>query len=105
MEAAQIKAILSDLGYGMNTLLELKDVNAIVLEGQMNLYPDPETRFMFKSSGNIGLILGYRGKTDSEGNFIANSKPAYAVPFDQLESIQMASKYRPTGAYRFGRSM
>lgn len=105
MESYQIEAILKDLGYGMNAMLELKDVNALVLEGNMNLYPDPETRFMFKSSGKIGLILAYRGKTNADGEFIANSRPVYAVPFDQLAAVQMVSKTRPQAAYRFGRSM
>lgn len=105
MEKYQIQAILDDLGYNMNTMIPLREVNAIVLEGNMNLYPDDHTRFFFKSSGNIGLVLGYRGSVNKDGEFIAKAKPAYAVPFDQVEGFQLTSDSRPYAPYMFARSM
>lgn len=105
MEAFQVKAILDDLKYNMNTLIPLKEVNAIVLEGNMNLYPDDNTRFKFVSSGNIGLVLCYRGSKDPDGNFVPRKRPICAVPFDQIEGFQLISKSRPYAPYMFARSM
>lgn len=105
METYQIKVILDELGYSMNTPIPMNEINAIVLEGNMNLYPDPLTRFIFKSYENIGLLLAFSGKYDTDDNFIQDKKPLYAVPFDQIEGFQLVNKYRPYAPFRFGRSM
>lgn len=105
MEAHQIKAILDDLGYDMDAMIPMKEINAIVLEGNMNLYPEDNLRLKFHSSGKVGLVMGYRGFYNKDGEFVPNSKPAYAVPFDQVEGFQLVSPFRPYEAFKLGRSM
>lgn len=101
----QVKSILDDLNYNMNTIIPMTEVNAIVLEGNMNIYPEPDSRFYFKSDGNIELILYYHGKYNDDGEFIPNEKPYYVVPFDQILSIQLISDSRISAPFRYGKSM
>lgn len=105
MEAYQIKAILNELGYDMETYLPMKEINAIILEGNMNVYPEDNLRLKFHSNKNVGMLMAYRGTYDNDGSFIPKSKPAYIIPFDQIEGFQLVSKYRPYEAFKFGRSM
>lgn len=105
MKTSQVKAILDDLGYNLNAYIPLKEINAIVLEGNMNLYPEPDSQLFFKSTSGCDLILCYRGKYDDDGNFVPNKKPYYAVPFDQILAFQLIGPARPSAAFRYGRSM
>ena len=57
MTNEQIKFVLKNIGnYDVNKLIPLTEVSTIVMEGNMNVYPDPFTRFIFRDGKNIGLI-------------------------------------------------
>lgn len=107
MNTAQVTTVLSEIGsYSVNALIPLTEVNAIVLEGNKNIYTDDNVRFYFKTGTNLGLMLAYGGVTDSDGVFTQISdKPAYAVSFEQIEAFQLVSKYRRRSPYKFGTSM
>ena len=107
MTNEQIKFILKNIGnYDVNKLIPLTEVSTIVMEGNMNIYPDPFTRFIFRDEKNIGLIEANRGYVGSDGVFVQTHKlPTFVVPFDQFEAFQLVSPTRRTAPYITGQSM
>ena len=107
MTNKQIKFILKNIGnYDVNKLIPLTEVSTIVMEGNMNIYPDPFTRFIFRDEKNIGLIEAYRGYVGSDGVFVqTHNLPTFVVPFDQVEVFQLVGPTRRTAPYRTGQSM
>ena len=87
MTNKQIQFILKNIGnYDVNKLIPLTEVSTIVMEGNMNIYPDPFTRFIFRDEKNIGLIEAYRGYVGSDGFPISRSYQTYC-------SVQNWSEY------------
>lgn len=58
MTSSQVTAVLSDLGYSPNTLLELKEVSEIVLISDENIYPDENIRIMLDTANELILVFG-----------------------------------------------
>lgn len=103
MTAEQVKFVIEKLGYEMNQLIPLDTVNVIVLEGNYNLYPDSSLRLNFVNK-NANVIVGYRGTTDADGNFVPKDKPCFVIPFDQIIAFQFLSPTRGRASYQVGLS-
>lgn len=102
MTKAQILAVLSDMGFEANRLINMTDVSSIYLTTDHMLYPDDTTRFYFKTDGNCELLLVYNGK-EINGEFVSSSKlPKYICTFDIISGFYNTSSLHIKKPYAMG---
>ena len=102
MTKTQILAILSDMGFSANRLINMMDVSSIYLTTDHMLYPDETSRFYFKTDNNCELLLVYDGK-EIGGEFISSSKlPKYICSFDIISGFYNVNELHIKKPYTMG---
>ena len=102
MNKTQILAVLSDMGFTANKLINMTDISSIYLTTDHMLYPDNTTRFYFKADDNCELLLVYNGK-EINGEFISSSKlPNYVCSFDIISGFYNVNELHIKKPYAIG---
>lgn len=95
MTAGQITQVLSEIGYSMNMDIPLSEIRYIYLTTDGCLYPGTDIRFNFHKINDGGVLMLYKGHTDSSGNFIKKlSTPVSFIDFSIISGFVMNQEVR-----------
>ena len=105
MTKSQVMAVLDDLNYSANTLINMNDITAIYITADGMLYPGDSTRFCFKTDDGCNLLEVYDGHEEN-GEFIQNSKyPNYFCSFDIIGGFYLTNKIHSKMPYKIGQAV
>lgn len=106
MTSSQITKILNDIGgYACDSDIPLNEVSSIYLTTDGCLYPDNNTRFNFKKIESGGILLVYKGYTETDGSFVKEDIPSAFVDFSVIAGFTLASEKNMVRPYSIGKAV
>lgn len=104
MTSKQIKTILNELGYNLDTPIPLDVVSSIYLTTDGCLYPDGKTLFEFKSGTDMNLLLVYDANVIN-GELIKENTPKAVISCDVVAGFTLVSSMHMKAPYTVSRAV